>query len=253
MLATLAVCVVLLAVCAAGVGQGGEDQPGEPDKGGQGGAAQALILLLVPLGTLISGTLQVAVLAAFPRFARRCEAAVQRYKWQTPLVGMAGGLAVFLVAALASAVNEQLAGFPIAGGWLLGMVGGVGVSLVAGKWAVERIGGKAPAHPVVQVLAGSFLLGWAMVLLPCVGQILFLVVSWASMGALLMALVMGRKLDVVKRAAISPPPPVSPDPAVPTTVAPPLSVEAEQAPEPAEEPTQAEQSPGESPRGSQTF
>ncbi|MBM3473511.1 MAG: hypothetical protein FJX75_09600 [Armatimonadetes bacterium] len=208
----MVLAAILLAVtwCAVALAQG----PG-PKKKEEG----AVLLLLLPLAIFVCASLQMAVMGVFPRFARRCATAVDRYRWQTPLVGLAAFLAVALLAAMANAAagGNQQAGFPfVMLGTLVATMGGVGVSLLAGRWALKRIGSEAPAHPIVEVLAGSSLLGWVMILVPCAGQVLWVVASWAAMGAFFFALLGGRRLDEapLRRAVV--PPAAPPSPAVPT-------------------------------------
>jgi hypothetical protein len=129
---------------------------------------------------------------------------------------------VGLLAALANAAagGNQQAGFLfVLLGSLVATMGGVGVSLLAGKWALKRIGSEGAAHPIVEVLAGSSLLGWAALLVPCAGQVLWIVASWAAMGAFFFALLGGRRLDEAPLRRAVPPAaaPPSPTPAIPTT------------------------------------
>jgi hypothetical protein len=170
----------------------------------------AFLMLLVPLGIFTAASFQIATLAVAPRFARRCAAAVRRYTWRAGLLGLAGLLAVFALAAVLGSVGAGGTGgllFAVVGG-LAGTAGGVGVSLQAGEWALRRIGGDA--HPLLVLLAGSCVLGWAVVLLPVVGQLLWIVVACLAMGAFWLALILGRSLDEA---------PARPTPA-PTTVSP---------------------------------
>jgi len=192
--------------------------PGKKDEGAW------VALLLLPVMVLVSATLQMAVMSAFPRFARRCATAVARYRWQTPLAGLAALLAVALLAAVTKqlAGGSDQAGLPVVGiGALVGTMGGVGVSLVAGRWAVRRVRPDAVAHPLLEILAGVSLLGWAMILLPCVGQVLWLLAACASQGAFWMALLLRHRLDETPRAGGAPAPkPPEPAPVSPTDAEP---------------------------------
>ena len=182
----------------------------------------AAVLLLLPLAIFFIASLQIALLGVLPHFARRCAAAVNRYRWQTPLAGLAAFLAVGVLAALANAASggNERAGIPfVLLGSLVAMMGGVGVSLLAGRWALERMASGTAAHPILEVLAGSSLIGWAALLVPCAGQVLWVVASCAAMGAFFVALFGGRRLDEAPaRRAV--PAPVAPAPAAPAPAAP---------------------------------
>jgi len=202
---TLSGTLVALAWTASAVAQG----PAAKKKDEGAWAA----FLLMPVAILVCATLQMAVMAAFPRFARRCAAAVSRYRWQTPLAGLAALLATALLAALANqaAGGNQQAGFVVlAPSVLVSTIGGVGVALIAGRWALARIQADAPAHPLLAVLAGASLLGWTMILVPCVGQVLWLLVACASMGAFVLAVLLGRRLDEARSWSDAPSPQPSP-------------------------------------------
>jgi len=199
--------LLAFAIAAGALAQG----PGGKKK--DGGAAVAL--LVAPLLVLVSATLQVAVMGVFPRFGRRCAAAVRRYRWQTPLAGLAGFLGTLLLAAVANwaAGGNQQAGIPVVSlASLIATIGGVGPALVAGRWAAQRAQPDQTAHPLLEVLAGTSALGWGMILVPCVGQLLWLVTACASLGAFILAVLLGHRLDEVRAkpappVAVSPPPP----------------------------------------------
>jgi hypothetical protein len=182
----------------------------------------AFVLLLLPLLVPIVASLQMAVMGVFPAFARRCAAAVTRYRWQTPLIGLVALLAFGLLAAMANALagGNQRAGLPVVfAAILVATVGGVGLSLPAGRWALKRIGSDAASHPIVEILAGSSVLGWGMFLVPCVGQLAGIAASLASMGAFFFALVGGRGLDEASaRTRAAPAVPSPPAPEAATTV-----------------------------------
>ncbi|MGQ9731363.1 MAG: hypothetical protein ACUVX8_08815 [Candidatus Zipacnadales bacterium] len=168
-------------------------QAGGPNKTG------ALVLLLLPVTTLLATSLHITVLALFPRFGRRCATAVGRYGWQTILIGLASALGAALVAALLNAVvhNPQVGAIPLGLVGLLGAVGGSGVSMQVGRWVLKRLEEEAPTHPVLEVLVGGCVLGWTLILIPCVGQVAWLGVGGASLGAFVLAVVAGRRLDEV--------------------------------------------------------
>lgn len=167
------------------------------------------LVVLLPLGLLALMSLQVATIAAFPRFSRRCAAAVRRYRWQTGLIGLVAFLAVILLSAIVGSAANAAAGIPLGLGALCAAIGGVGVSLEVGRWAMTRTGqGEAP-HPIIQIIAGSSLVGWGALLIPCAGQIGWLIVSCMAMGGFVYALVRGETLDEA--------PPRRPDTAAPST------------------------------------
>jgi hypothetical protein len=205
----------------------------EPAPGKKQDQEAWLALLLPPLVAIVAGGLQIAVMAAFPRFARRCAAAVSRYRWQTPLAGLAGFMGTILLASVANAVagGNQKAGVPvIVAAVLIAAVGGVGVSLVAGRWAAKRIDPDRAAHPLLEIVAGSALLGWAGLLVPCAGQLLVALASWASLGAFILAVLLGRRLDEARSwsdavpAASQPVPAAPPEPPAPVPPPEPESV-----------------------------
>jgi hypothetical protein len=173
----------------------------------------AVALLLLPLAIPIVASLQMAVMGVFPTFTRRCAAAVTRYRWQTPLIGLVALLAFGLLAALANAAarGNERAGLPVVfTAILVAAIGGIGVSLPTGRWALQRIGSGAPSHPIVEILAGSSVVGWGVSVLPCVGQLAGIVLSLASMGAFFFALIGGRRLDEAPARTRTPPAPPSP-------------------------------------------
>lgn len=213
----LAVPLVLVALAAPVWAQGGKK-----------GEGAWLGLLLAPVALVAIASLQVAALMVFPAFSRRCGTAVRRYWWQTTLVGLAGFLVVLLLCAIVGAVtkSQQLGGIPFVLACFLAMLGGVGVSLEAGRWGLKRLDAGGEAHPVVEVLAGASLVWWASVIVPVVGWVFWAGASCAALGALIAALVRGKGLDEVSRPAPRPraapashvaPPVVVP----PVTIAPP--------------------------------
>ena len=196
------------------------------------------VVLLLPLGVLVLMSLQVATMAAFPRFAQRCGAAVRRYRWQTGVSGLAAFLGVFLLAAVVGSAAEGAAGIPLGLGLLCAAIGGVGVTLEAGRWATARMGDREPPHPLVQVIAGSSLIGWAALLVPCAGQVAWLIASCMAMGGFIYALVRGNALDEApprEPRALAPPPgppvaapqPEPPDEVTQAPVRPPADTERE--------------------------
>jgi len=170
---------------------------------GKKGEGAWLVVLLAPVGLAALASLQVAALLVFPGFSRRCATAVRRYRWQTTLVGLAGFLVVLLLCAVVAAVTkrQQLAGIPFVLACFLAMLGGVGVSLEAGRWGLKRLDASTEAHPVVEVLAGACLVWWASVIVPVVGWVFWAGASCAALGALIVALVRGKDLDEVSRPA----------------------------------------------------
>jgi len=183
---------------------------------------------LLPLTLVVATGLQVALMGFFPRFSRRCAAAVRMYRWQAPLVGFVGWL---LTAAAAGAANKaaggsEQAGIPVVSvAMLAASLGGVGLSLLAGRWAMKRVASDVPAHPIVEVFAGGQLLGWGMVVVPIVGQLAWVLLTWISLGAFVLAVVMGRRLDEARTwrdAPLAAPPAAAPSPEPPA--APPVQV-----------------------------
>ncbi len=171
----------------------------------------AFLLALVPFGFLALLSLQVAIIAAFPRFTRRCGAAVRRYRWQTGLSGLAASLGIFLLAAVVGSAAEGAAAIPLALGLLAAAAGSVGLSLEVGRWAVARIGSEVPLHPTAQLLIGSSVLGWGGLLVPCLGQLAWIVAFCMAVGGSIYALARGNALDEAPpRQADRPVPPPSP-------------------------------------------
>lgn len=182
-----------------------------------------IALLLLPLGIVITATLQIAAMALFPRFARRCHSAIRHYRWQTPLLGFAGLLGVMMLAVIANqlAGGNELAGLLVLlSATVMAGVGGVGVSLQAGKWALNRINAAHQDHPVIAILVGASVLGWFMVVVPCLGQLLYLLVASAALGAFLFSLIAGRRLDEAPTDGF---PPSEPTPSSAGTFEPPES------------------------------
>jgi len=215
----MALAAIAVAVTWAAVAVAQDAGPKKKDEG-------AVVLLLLPLAIFFTASLQIALLGVFPRFARRCATAVNRYRWQTPLAGLAAFLGVAVLAALANAASggNERAGIPfVMLGTLVAMLGGVGVSSLAGRWALERMSPGTAAHPILEVLAGSSLIGWAALLVPCAGQVLWVLASCAAMGAFFIALFGGRRLDEApaKRAVPTPAASTAP-PSAPAAPAPPV-------------------------------
>lgn len=182
----------------------------------------AIALLLLPLGIVTAATLQIAFMSVFPSFARRCHSAVKRYCWQTLLVGLAGTLALALSAALANQLasgKELVPLIILAAAGLIAGIGGTGVSLEAGEWALERMRAQEAGHPFVAIMAGSSVLGWPMILVPCLGQLLWLIVWCTALGAFIFAVLLGSRLDEAPSSESAPPPP---RPAKPATPEPPM-------------------------------
>jgi hypothetical protein len=207
-----AVCanVGLALVCASAQAQGAK-------KDEQAGLA----LLILPLWLVVVASLQTAALLVVPRFSRRCATAVRRYRWQTGLAGLATFLGVLLVCALLSAAtkNQQVGGVPFVIASLLATIGGVGVSTEVGRWALRRLQTNVEAHPVTEVLSGACLVFWGCLIVPIIGWAAWIVASWLSMGAFVMALVRGAGLDesAVARPTTAPSAPGPQPSAVPST------------------------------------
>ena len=197
---------------------------GEKDDG-----AGLVVMWLLPATLILATGLQVALMGVFPRFSRRCAAAVRMYRWQAPLLGGVGWILAAAVAGVATkaAGGDQRAGIPVVcGAFVVASLGGVGISLLAGRWALKRVTSDVPAHPIVEVFAGGNLLGWGMLLVPFAGQLAWVLVTWMSLGAFVLAIVRGRSLDEARswrdatptaQPVAAPPPEPSPPPPVQVT------------------------------------
>ncbi len=229
----LIVVVFATAVCAGlwaqgddeGNGKGkvaGARVQGEGKKKDDGGAWAVFVLALVwPAGQL----LQLLAVGACPRFSRRCANAADRHWCLTPIVGFFGLLAVFIIGALVGQVGGTAAAVPLVITWILVMIGAAGVSRLAGRWAMDRIGSVTEAHPAVEVVFGSTAICWGTILIPCVGQMLWLYVIFASFGAFIMAVIRGKHLDEVRRRPAATP---EPTPVAPPTLEPPAPSQPQQ-------------------------
>jgi len=229
----LIVVVFATAACAGLWAQGDDEGNGKGKVAGartqdkakkkaDGGPWALLILAFTwPAGQLLQ------LLAAWvcPRFSRRCGNAAGRHWCLSPTVGFFGLLAMLVVSGLIAQVGGPAAAVPLVITWILVMIGGVGVSLVTGRWAMARIGSEAEAHPVIEVACGSSAISWATILIPCVGQVLWLYVISASFGAFILAVVRGKNLDEVRRrTALAP----EPTPVAPPTLEPPAPSQPQQ-------------------------
>lgn len=207
-LGVLAAAMASVPVWAEGGGKKGEE-----------GAAVALLLL--PLGLIVLTSLQVALLAAIPRFCARCGTAVRRYRWQTGLIGLGVGLGLLVLAALMAQIAQPLAAVPLVFGGLVGALGGAGVALEVGKWATARIDADSTPHPVVQLLVGGSLFGWGALLVPVAGPIAAIAAFFMAIGGVVYAVFRREALDEAPaRKPLPTEPPATMAPLVPAHPAP---------------------------------
>jgi hypothetical protein len=111
-------------------------------------------------------------------------------------------------------IAKPLGAIPLAFGGLVGCVGGAGVALEVGKWAIARIDAERTPHPVVQLLVGGSLLGWGILLVPVAGQLAGLAAFFMAIGGVAYALFCGKALDEAPPrkpvGAVPGPPPATP-------------------------------------------
>ncbi len=176
------------------------------------GAAAALFGAAVTF-LVVGASLQVAAAVLAPRFCERAAQATRAHKLPAIAIGVGCGLAIMVVTVILSqaggGVGKALAGLVLVTAAICAVPGMAGISRVVGDWATRTryAGAETEAHPLVAVLVGAFVCGWASML---TGGALLIALLAFGLGAMLYAAARGTSLDVAqRRGSLKPPAPVA--------------------------------------------
>lgn len=187
--ATVAALMAPLAICApdeegAPAISAPEVAPPAPEQQ-QNGQWLAVILIVI----CAAFALRLLTVTVWPDFARRCAAAYGSHRGYALLWGTASAGLVVIIALLLGSVGgggEALAALLLIALVVMACVGATGVTLPYGERWVLRDGIERQPRPLLSVLAGSVVTSF-LFLIPCVGQVLLLLMLVAGLGAAIQA------------------------------------------------------------------
>lgn len=191
---TLLLLAVALAAPLALWGQPAADpEPAEPapeasttdadDKDGSQAVWSVLLLILV------LAALRMLTVIAWPDFTRRCARIFSGHRAYTALWGLAVAALVMILAIVlgsAGGAGTNLAALLLLALVVVASVGATGVTLPYGERLLERDGLDRPPRPLLSIMAGNVVSSF-LFLIPCLGQVLLLLVLIVGLGAAIQA------------------------------------------------------------------
>lgn len=149
----------------------------------QGAPPGWLVLYILPI---LAVPIHLLVAALGPSFAKRLYRAVAsrteaNVGWGVLTVVLVG-LVALVLGAIGGTVGRGLAGLVLTLVYVCAMVGMTGIALAVGRWSLRRDGVQTPPT-FTMVAAGATIVTFAA-LVPCIGWLLWLVLTVLALGAL---------------------------------------------------------------------
>jgi len=191
LMATLAAPLALWAQAGGGAGpavSAPQMPPAEAAKKGDGkGVVIVLLLMLFMIWLLFVVRLLTVIVS--PDFTRRCARIFSTHWGYALLWGLAAAGLVFLVALVLGSTGQagaNVAGLLLLAVVVMGCVGAAGVTLPYGERLLKRDGIESPSRPLLSMIAGNVVSSFLFAI-PCVGQILLLLMLVVGLGAAIQA------------------------------------------------------------------